>query len=95
MIGQPKDYPARMVEALRQYFRKVLLVRRAFLLWMVRGQEAGYLLVLEAKGSPQRLFPQIGEICEPYLRDKPLDIISLDTAFGQSAVENQEPFYKA
>ena len=95
MIGQPKDYPIRMVEKLKQYFRNNKSVETAYLLWMVRGQEAGYLLVLGTKVTPQQLFPKVGELCKPYLNDKPLDMILLNSAFGQNAVENQQPFYRA
>ena len=93
MIGQPKDYPTRMVEKLKQYFRGIRLVDTAYLLWMVRGQEAGYLLVLGTPASPQKLFPSIGELCKPYLDEKPLDMVLLSSSFGQRAVENQQPFF--
>lgn len=95
MIGQPKDYPSRMVEKLKQYFCSNRLVDTAYLLWMVRGQEAGYLLVLGTAASPQKLFPSIGELCKPYLNNKPLDMVLLNSSFGQSAVEKQQPFYRA
>ncbi|MEM5817639.1 MAG: enhanced serine sensitivity protein SseB [Desulfitobacterium hafniense] len=95
MIGQPKDYPTRMVEKLKQYFRSNRLVDTAYLLWMVRDQEAGYLLVLGTTASPQKLFPLIGELCKPYLNEKPLDMVLLNSTFGQSAVQDQHPFYRA
>ena len=95
MIGQPKDYPTSMVEKLKQYFRRSRIVDTAYLLWMVRGQEAGYLLVLGTNTSPQNLFPSIGELCKPYLDQKPLDMLLLNSSFGQSAVQNQQPFFRA
>ena len=94
MIGQPKDYPTRMVEKLKQYFRSNRLVDTAYLLWMVRGQEAGYLLVLGTKASPQQLFPSIGELCKPFLDEKTLDMVLLSSAFGQNAVKDEQPFYR-
>lgn len=93
MIGQPKDYPTNMVEKLKQYFRSNNLVKTAYLLWMVRGQEGSYLLVLETEIPQQQLFPKVGNVCKPYLNDKPLDMILLNSTFGQSAVEDQQPFY--
>lgn len=95
MIGRPKGYPIRMVEKLKQYFHNIHLVNTAYLLWMVRGQEAGYLLVLGTTASPQKLFPLIGELCKPYLDEKPLDMVLLNSSFGQSAVQNQQPFFRA
>lgn len=94
MIGQPKDYPTRMVEKLKQYFRGIRLVDTAYLLWMARGQEVGYLLVLGTTASPQKLFPSIGELCKPYLDEKPLDMVLLSSSFGRRAVENQQPFFE-
>lgn len=94
MIGQPKDYPSRMVEKLKQYFRSIRLVDTAYLLWMVRGQEQSYLLILGTTASPHKLFPIIDELCKPYLNEKPLDIVTLNTAFAQNAVQSQHPFYK-
>jgi hypothetical protein len=95
MIGQPKDYPSHMVEKLKQYFHSIRFVDMAYLLWMVRGQEAGYLLVLGTTISPQKLFPSIGELCKPYLDEKPLDMVLLNSSFGQSAIQNQQPFFRA
>lgn len=95
MIGQPKDYPTSMVEKLKQYFHKHLIVDTAYLLWMVRGHEAGYLLVLGTNAPPQKLFPSIGELCKAYLEEKPLDMVLLNSTFGQSSVQGQQPFYKA
>lgn len=95
MIGKPKDNPSRMVEKLKQYFCSNRLVDTAYLLWMVRGQEAGYLLVLGTKASPQQLFPSIGELCKPYLNEKLLDMVLLNSIFGQSAIQDQQPFYRA
>lgn len=95
MIGQPKDYPTRMVEKLKQYFRSNHLVDVAYLLWMVRGQETGYLLVLGTTASPQKLFPSLGELCKPYLNEKPLDMVPLNSTFGQSSIQDQQPFYRA
>lgn len=93
MIGQPKDYPTRMVEKLKQYFRRNRMVDTAYLFWMVRGQEAGYLLVLGTKASSQQLFPLIGELCKPYLDKKPLDMVLLGSDFGQNVVKKEQPFY--
>lgn len=94
MIGLPKEYPYDMVQKLKIYFDKTKIVKTAYLLWMVRGEEASYLLVLDFVGVPQVVFSQIADVCQPYLKEKLLDIIPLNTVFGKSAIENQQPFYQ-
>lgn len=94
MIGVPKDYPVKMAEALKREFAKQKDVKCAYLLWMARGDETSYLLILDADGNEQKLFPVIGEMCQPYLDGEFMDMVPLYSQFGQSAAENQEPFYR-
>lgn len=94
MIGVPKDYPVKMAEALKREFAKRKDVKCAYLLWMARGDETSYLLILDADGNEQKLFPVIGEMCQPYLDGEFMDMVPLYSQFGQSAAENQEPFYR-
>lgn len=93
IIGLPKDYPADMVEKLKQMFKDIKEIRCAYLLWMTRNNEASYLLVLDAKGNEKKFFPVVGEICKPYLKGNFIDMVSFSSQFGQRAVENQKPFY--
>lgn len=95
MLGEPKDYPNKMVNKLKECFEKIGGVKRAYLLWMVRGGKSSYLLVLEIEGVPQDIFPKIADVCKPYLKGKLLDMIPMDTVFGKSAIENKQPFYIA
>ncbi|MDO5539032.1 MAG: enhanced serine sensitivity protein SseB C-terminal domain-containing protein [Eubacteriales bacterium] len=94
MIGIPKDYPIQMVKKLKTAFKSIVDVKKAYLLWMARNQEMSYLLVLDTSGNEKEVFPLVGEICEPYLGGKPLDMVTLKSKFGQDAVENQKPFYQ-
>lgn len=93
MIGEPKDYPTEMVRKLKQMFKDIKEIRCAYLLWMARNNETSYLLVLDANGNEQKLFPVVGEICKPYLKGNFIDMVPFSSQFGQRAVENQKPFY--
>lgn len=93
MIGEPKDYPKDMVEKLKETFECIENIRCAYLLWMARNNETSYLLVLDANGNEQKLFPIVGEICQSYLEGNFIDMVPLNSQFGQSAVKNQTPFY--
>lgn len=93
MIGIPKEYPTDMVNKLKEYFAKMQNVEKAYLLWLVRGKESSYLLVLDSPISPQQLFPPIGQICQPYLKGKLLDMVLADSGLGKCAIEGQTPFF--
>lgn len=94
MLGIPREYPTDMVNMLKDYFKSNQCVERAYLLWMVRGDEGSYLLILDSKISPQKLFPIIGKMCNPFLKGKLLDMIPADSGFGKNAIEGQTPFYQ-
>ena len=93
MLGIPQKYPADMVNKLKEYFATMQNVDKAYLLWMVRGKESSYLLIIDAKESPQQLFPQIGQICQPFLKGKLLDMIIADSNLGRNAIEGHSPFF--
>lgn len=93
MVGIPKEYPTDMVNRLKEYFAKMQNVEKAYLLWMVRGKESSYLLVLDSQISPQQLFPLIGQICQPFLKEKLLDIVLANSGLGKSAIEGHPPFF--
>lgn len=93
MVGIPSEYPTKMVNGLKDYFKENNLVDKAYLLWMVREEERSYLLVLDSLISPNQLYPQVGEFCKPYLNGKCLDIISARLDFGKRVIKDQSPFY--
>lgn len=93
MIGIPKEYPTGMVNKLKDYFTKMQNVEKAYLLWMVRGNESSYLLVLDSPISPQQLFPLISHICQPFLKGKLLDIVFANSELGKYAIKEQTPFF--
>ena len=76
------------------YFDKEKSVDKAFLLWMVRGEEGSYLLILDSKEEPNSLYPRVGKFCIRFLRDKMLDMVSADSDFGKNAIREHKPFYE-
>nr|WP_330420446.1 enhanced serine sensitivity protein SseB C-terminal domain-containing protein [Roseburia sp. AF25-25LB] len=75
-IGIPAEYPTELINELCVYFDKEKSVDKAFLLWMVRGEEGSYLLILDSKEEPNSLYPRVGKFCIRFLRDKMLDMVS-------------------
>lgn len=94
MLGMPKEYPVDMVNKLKRYFVTTQNVDKAYLLWMVRGKEAGYLLVLDSKMPPRQLFPLIGQVCQPFLNGNLLDMVLAHSGLGKNAIEGQTPFFE-
>lgn len=93
MLGLPREYPIDMVNKLKEYFVFTQNVDKAYLLWMVRDKESSYLLVLDTEVSPRQLFPIIGQICQPFLNGKLLDIILANSSLGKNVVEEHFPFF--
>jgi hypothetical protein len=93
MIGIPREYPNEMVDKLKMYFATAQIVDRAYLMWMERKEDASYLLILDSQISPERLFPTIGQVCQPFLNGKLLDMVLADSKFGKNAIEGQTPFF--
>lgn len=96
MIGVPEKYPHKMIEALKEFLPSIESVKGAYLLLMVRGEkEKSYLLVVDTDGNLNDVFGKIAEIVTKYLsKEELIDFVPLSQAFGKSAVEGQEPFYK-
>lgn len=93
-IGIPAEYPTELIEELCAYLDKEKSVNKAFLLWMVRGEEGSYLLILDSKEKPNILYPRIGNFCTKFLKDKMLDMVSADSNFGKNAIKEHKPFYE-
>lgn len=93
-IGLPKNHPEEMEQALKEYFDDFKKIKSAYLLWMVRNGEQSYLLVLDSDEKPEIIYPQIGDVCKPYLNGEFVDMIPLNSSLGLSATEEQQPFYK-
>jgi len=94
LIGIPAEYPTELINELCLYFDREKSVDKAYLLWMVRGEEGSYLLILDSKEEPDTLFPRVGKFCTGILRDKMVDMVSANSDFGKNAVRGHKPFYE-
>ena len=94
LIGIPAEYPTELINNLCIYFDKEKSVDKAFLLWMVRGEEGSYLLILDSKEDPNILYPRIGNFCSRFLKDKMLDIVSVNSDFGKNVIKEHKSFYE-
>lgn len=93
-LGEPKDYPTEMVEAIKTYLNGEPAIRKAWLRLMCRNEEYSYLLVVDFEGDKDSVFGKIADAARPYLRNMYIDMIPFADDFGKQAVEGVEPFYQ-
>ena len=93
-LGEPKDYPTEMVEAIKTYLNGETAVRRAWLRLMYRSGEYSYLVVVDFEGDRKNVFGKIADAARPYLGNMYIDMVPFADDFGKRAVEGVEPFYQ-
>lgn len=94
-IGDPKEYPGEMVEAIKRYLPGVPEVNRVWLRLMKKDDNPpSLLLVVEQRGDKETIFKGIAEVAKPYLRKTYIDMVAYQDDFGKKAVEGVEPFYE-
>ena len=94
LLGEPKDYPQEMVNAISEYLKTCKNVKAAYLKLMIKEADKSYLLVLDFTGDKEQLFSNIAKIAMPYAGGMYIDFIPYADSFGKSAVKASSPFYK-
>ncbi|EST10696.1 enhanced serine sensitivity protein SseB [Sporolactobacillus laevolacticus] len=95
-IGIPKDYPFELVNNLKNFFSNVGYVKSAYLLQMIRNNlDKSILLVIETDNDYNNAFDEIGAFASKFLKeDEVLDLVSLNSDFGQEAIRDQNAFFQ-
>ena len=94
MVGEPKEYPTEMMEALQAHMKGMPAIERAWLRLMMKDNVQSFLVVVDFAGNREEIFGQIAAVARPYLKNIYLDMIPYQDGFGKKAVENVEPFYQ-
>ena len=94
MVGEPKEYPAELVEALQEHMKGVPARERAWIRLMIKDNGQSFLVVVDFTGNREEIFGQIAAVARPYLKNIYLDMIPYQDGFGEKAAENVEPFYQ-
>ena len=94
MVGEPKEYPVEMVEALQAHMRSVPSIERAWLRLMIKDNVQSFLAVVDFTGNREEIFGKIAAAARPHLKNIYLDMIPYQDGFGKKVVENAEPFYQ-
>lgn len=93
MLGEPKEYPTEMVEAMCGQMEKMPEVKRAWLRLMVKENVQSFLVVVDFSGNQEEVFGKIVAAARPCLKNRYLDMVMYGDGFGKKAVENVTPFY--
>lgn len=94
MLGEPAEYPQKMIDAICKYLKITKNVNAAYLRLMVKDNEQSYLIVVDFSGDKNEIFSGIANAGVRFSNGKYLDFVPLTSDFGKSAVEKVEPFYK-
>lgn len=94
LLGEPKDYPITMVEAIQNYAKTNNNIKKIFLKLMVMEGKQSFLLIVDSKGDRNIIFDQLFKIAQPYIpKEMFLDLIPYSDEFGKNAADNK-PFYE-
>ena len=93
-IGEPMEYPAALVEAIKTYLDGQVTVKKAYLQLMCRGEDESYVVVLDCENHNQKVFEDIAEVARPHLGAKPMDLVGIGTELGSKIAEKTKPFFE-
>lgn len=78
ILGEPKNYPTRMIEAIKRCLEPNKSVKKVWLRLMVRNREQSYLLIVDFDGKQDEVFQNIANAARPYLEGMNLDLVSVE-----------------
>lgn len=94
MIGEPREYPKQMVEAISAHARTISDINAIWLKLMMKDGEQSFLLIVDANGDARACFQGIADAAIPYLpKGMYIDMVPANEGFGQSAATGT-PFYR-
>ena len=95
MVGQPRNYPADLVDALKKAFKNMNRVNKAYLFEVAYGTVKPHImLVIDFDGNKDIVFDDIANIAKDYIAaDDLLDAIPATDNLAKSVIKNAEPFY--
>ena len=94
MLGEPKDYPITMVEAIKNYAKTNKNIKTIYLKLMFMEGKQSFLLIVDFRGDRNMIFDQLFKVAQPYIpKEMFLYIIPYSEEFGKNAADNK-PFYE-
>jgi len=95
LLGEAKDCPQSLLDAVRLAARDCPEIQRLFLRLMSRpGQsQPSYLIVVDHSGEQSSVFRSIADAARPHLEGRQVDIVPFQSQLGQAACDGAEPFF--
>lgn len=94
LLGEPKEYPHEMVQAVTEYARNNPAVHRIWLKLMIKDTEKSYLLIVDHNGDPDTVFKGIADAAVPHIHNGMyIDMLGYDSPAGKGAAAGK-PFYQ-
>lgn len=98
MIGDPKEFPQALADALSKFFDENGNVETAYLFVMRRGDVLSYLIILdydtEAESDRRKFFDAIAQASKEHLNGISISIAPLGDAVSEKIItEDKKPFY--
>lgn len=94
MLGEPAEYPQKMVDEISKYLKTNKNIKAAYLRLMMKENEQSYLIVVDFSGDKNEVFSGIADAGIPFSNGKFLDFVPVSSEFGKDAIKSVEPFYK-
>ena len=92
MLGEPKNYPTKMIEAVKENIKKQKCIKKAYLRLMIKDSEKSYLMVIDFDGNRDKIFKAIADAAFPYLNGMYLDMVEIDD-WAKNALKDVNPFF--
>lgn len=93
-VFTPDPYPMQLSNILCETAKKLPGVNKLWLRGVRLNGSEGHLLIADlSEDGNKAIFPALGEASKPYLNGLPLHIVTVDSEFGISTVENLLPIY--
>lgn len=96
MVGEPKEYPVKMIKAMSDYFSDFKEINSAYLKLMFKDGNKSYLVAISYNGkdSLTEIYNKIAEIALPHAEGIPIDFISTGSEFAKKVFKTSQPFYR-
>lgn len=92
ILGEPKEYPSEMIEAIKKYMKKEKSITKAYLRLMIKDNIESYLIIVDFDGNKDAVFREIANIAVNHSNGMFVDIV--DVNGFKDTIKDIEPFYK-
>lgn len=94
-IGDPKDYPQELENALTEYAKTDKSIKKLWLRGVqLEGKNPEYLVIVKADKEEKPLFDAIGAAAQGHLGDMTMVVVGASSELGIKGSEGKKPFFK-